>query len=591
MSYTPPLRDLAFDLAHVVGGARLMQTAAFPGYDGDTQAAVLEAAGRFARDVLAPLNRAGDTTGSRIENGVVRTPAGFADAYRAFAAAGWNGLTASPDHGGQGLPRALALAAFETVHGANMAFGLCPLLTQSAIEALSAFGSDRQKALYLTRLVTGEWTGTMNLTEPQSGSDLAGIRTRADPAVDGHFRLFGQKIFITWGDHDMSGNIVHLVLARTPGAPEGTKGISLFLVPKMLVHEDGSPGNANHVRPSGIEHKLGIHASPTCSMMFDGAQAELVGDLNNGLAQMFTMMNAARLQVGMEGVGIAERAFQQALAYSFERRQGHSAWTGEYPAPIVDHPDIRRMLMLMKSRIVAARGLCLSTAVAADFADAASDAGERKSARLRAELLTPIAKAWATDAGVEIASLALQIHGGMGYIEETGVAQCFRDARIAPIYEGTNGIQAIDLVSRKLASEGGQAMGEVRAEIMDCVATMRAMPTGELSGFAERLEVAMSAAWTAAQWLQEAQMKSRSDSLAGATPFLNLLGDTIGGWMLAKGALAALRMDTAARSRVRVGLARFYGEHVLARSSGLAASAMAGDTDLRAVAPRDMVPG
>ncbi|MDB5455036.1 MAG: acyl-CoA dehydrogenase, partial [Caulobacter sp.] len=476
MTFRPPVRDLAFTLRHVAGLDQLH--AAFPEADDDTVQAVLEAAGAFAAEVIAPINRPGDLKGVTYENGKVTAAPGFADAYRQFAAGGWNSLSADPAFGGQGLPKALEIAVFEMIQAASLAFGLCPMLTQGAIEALDAHGTDRQKALYLPRLISGAWTGTMNLTEPQAGSDLAALTTRAEPDGDGGYRLYGQKIFITWGDHDAADNIVHLVLARTPGAPAGVKGISLFLAPKILVGEDGALGGLNDLRTGGVEHKLGIHASPTCVMLFEGAKAELVGALGQGLAHMFTMMNAARLQVGTQGVAIAERAYQQALAFAQERRQGRSVWTDQAGAPIFDHPDVRRTLMLMKARIEAARGICLSTAVAADLAHHAADPGARAAAKGREELLTPIAKAWSTDLGVQAASDGVQIHGGMGFIEETGAAQHYRDARILPIYVGTNGVQALDLVGRKLTLDGGAPMAALIADIRATAAGL----DGDLAG-------------------------------------------------------------------------------------------------------------
>ncbi|MDI1365432.1 MAG: acyl-CoA dehydrogenase family protein, partial [bacterium] len=465
MTFRAPVRDIAFSLRHAAGFDRL--AAAYPDADVDTVQAVLEAAGVLAGEVLAPLNREGDLVGAKLENGAVRAAPGFGDAYSQFAAGGWNGLAADPDHGGQGLPKCLEVGVFEMFHAANMALSLCPMLTLGAIEALAHHGSDRQKALYLPRLVSGEWTGTMNLTEPQSGSDLSTITTMATPDGAGGWTITGQKIYITWGDHDVADNIVHLILARTHDAPAGVKGISLFLAPKIRVDDTGALGEANALRVGGLEHKLGIHGSPTCVMLFEGAKAELVGQQGSGLAHMFTMMNAARLQVGAQGVAIAERAYQQALAFALERRQGRSAWTGQASAPLFDHPDVRRTLTLMKARIEAARGICLSTAVAADLATHGASEDERLAAKLREELLTPIAKAWSTDIGVEVASQGVQIHGGMGFIEETGAAQHYRDARIAPIYEGTNGIQAIDLVGRKLGLGEGQAIGDLMDDIRD----------------------------------------------------------------------------------------------------------------------------
>ena len=483
MSFRAPVRDLAFALQTVGHPALLAR--AFPDLDADTVRAVLQAAGGFVEAELAPLNRRGDIEGARYENGRVTAAPGFAEAYRAFAAGGWNSLSADPGFGGQGLPKALELAVFEMVHAANMAFGLCPMLTQAAIEALSQHGTERQKRLVLPRLVSGEWTGTMNLTEPQAGSDLAALTTRAEPDGAGGFRLTGQKIFITWGDHDVADNICHLVLARTPDAPPGVKGISLFLASKRLVNEDGSLGGPNDLRPASIEHKLGIHGSPTCVMLYEGARAELVGELGQGLPHMFVMMNAARLQVGVQGVAIAERAFQQALAFAQERRQGRAVWSGDYPAPIYAHPDVRRTLMLMKAKIEAARAICLTTGVLADLARLAETQEERAAAGARQELLTPIAKAWSTDVGVEVASLGVQVHGGMGFIEETGAAQHYRDARIAPIYEGANGIQANDLVGRKAPMADGAVVRELCAEMLLTAQTLT--DTEELAKLGRRL--------------------------------------------------------------------------------------------------------
>jgi len=590
MTYIPPLRDLSFALNEVAGAGALRSL--FPGFDAETEAAVLDAAGRLAHDVLAPLNRTGDRTGIRFEDGRVLSAPGFADAYRAFAEGGWNALSAAPDYGGQGLPKALEIAVFEMFDSANMAFGLCPILTQGAIEALALHGNARQKTLYLPKLVSGDWTGTMNLTEPQSGSDLALLRTRADKSSDGTYRLSGQKIFITWGDHDCAENIVHLVLARLPDAPPGTKGVSLFVAPKRVVNDDGTLGPPNGIKVGGIEHKLGIHASPTCTMIYDEAHAELVGHENRGLAHMFTMMNSARLHIATQGVAIAERAYQQALAYSLERRQGRSVWSSEYPSRLFDHPDIRRMLMLMKAHIEAGRGLCLSTALAADLAETAPDESLRSAARLREELLTPIAKAWSTDMGVDASSAALQIHGGMGFIEETGAAQHYRDARIAPIYEGTNAIQAIDLAGRKLALDDGEA---VRALLSDISATVRTLAdTGDvrLRPIAARLDAAAASVQTSTAWLGERQ--GRPEMLAGATAYLKLIGDTTGGWMLAKGALAASRHmaqgDGDSYWRTKIGIARVYAESVLARVPGMTAAVALGCDDLAAATPEALGP-
>jgi alkylation response protein AidB-like acyl-CoA dehydrogenase len=587
MTYQAPVRDLLFALTEVVGIERLQAIDVFAEVDRETLAAVLEAAGALASDVLAPLNQSGDRIGAKLENGVVVTPPGFSAAYRAFAEGGWGGLAADPAYGGQGLPKALELAVFETLHAANMAFSLCPTLTQGAIEAIHAHGDERQKSLYLPNMIAGRWTGAMNLTEPQSGSDLATLRTRAQPDGDGAYRLHGQKIFITWGDHDCADNIVHLVLARLPDAPEGSRGISLFLAPKRLVGEDGALGEANALRPGGLEHKLGIHASPTCIMLFEGARAELIGEPNHGLAHMFTMMNAARLNIGMQGVGIAERAYQQAAGFAQERRQGRSAWTGEASAPIFDHPDVRRMLAGMKARIEAARALCLLTAVSADLGRHSKDPAEREAARLREELLTPVAKAWSTDLGVEIASLGVQIHGGMGFIEETGAAQHYRDARIAPIYEGTNGIQAIDLVGRKLTLGGGAAMGVLMGEMRATADALADEP--RLASIAARLAPAIDALDQAGAWL--AQRRGQPDALAGATPFLTLMGEVTGGWLLAKGAMAAAegRAGDERYAAGRIGLAAHFAETVLARAPGQVAGVVAGADGLEALGPGVLV--
>ncbi|GAA0757915.1 acyl-CoA dehydrogenase [Actinomadura yumaensis] len=582
MSYRAPVRDLAFTLEAVAGMADVAATGAFPDYDSDVASAVLEAAGQFSQEVLAPLNRIGDQKGSLYANGAVTAAPGFADAYRQFAAGGWTGLSAPVEAGGQALPKALELAAYETVHAANMAFGLCPMLSLAAIEALEQVGTEEQKAKYLTKLVSGEWTGAMVLTEPGAGSDLGSLITTATPNGDGTYAIHGQKIFITWGDHDATDNIIHLVLARLPDAPKGPKGISLFLAPKFLVKDDGSLGERNAFRPVGVEHKLGIHASPTCVMAYEGARAELVGRPNEGLAHMFVMMNAARLAVGVEGVGIAERAYQHALAYALDRRQGRSVWTGEANAPIFDHPDVRRMLGVMKAKTAAARALCLSTGVAADLARHAETEEARRRWKAREDLFTPIAKAWSTDVGCEVASLGVQVHGGMGFIEETGAAQYYRDARIAPIYEGTNGIQAMDLVGRKLSMDGGEAAKALIADMKTTLADLSGLYAGKP---VERFATAVEAVEDATLWLldRKADPDAAADVLAAADAYLKLLGDVIGGWMLAKGALAAkARLDAADGDPVwlqgKLDLYELYAANVLGHvSSRLAAVGQGGD--------------
>jgi hypothetical protein len=582
MTYRAPVRDLAFSLTAVAGIDDLAATGAFPDYDGDVLTAVLEAAGQFSEEVLAPLNRPGDLAGAKYANGAVTAAPGFADAYRQFAAGGWTGLAAPASAGGQALPKALELAAYETVHAANMAFGLCPMLSLAAIEAIEAHGTEHQKTAYLPRMVSGEWTGAMCLTEPQAGSDLGALTSTATPNGDGTYSLTGQKIYITWGDHDATDNIVHLVLARLPDAPAGPKGISLFLANKYLVKDDGTLGDRNAFRPVGIEHKLGIHASPTCVMQYEGATGELVGRPNEGLAHMFTMMNAARVGVGMEGVGIADRAYQHALAYALDRRQGRSVWTGEAGAPIFDHPDVRRTLSVMKARIEAARAICLSTGVAADMARHAATPELRAHWKGREDLLTPIAKAWSTDAGVEIASQGVQIHGGMGFVEETGAAQFYRDARIAPIYEGTNGIQAMDLVGRKLSQDGGASATAVIAEMKATLRQLGGLYSGKP---VERFGTAIEAVEDATLWIldRKADPAGAADVLAAADAYLKLMGDVIGGWMLAKGALAARAKLNAADGdpawlEGKIALYEIYAANILGHaSSRLAAVGQGGD--------------
>jgi len=589
MTYRAPLREIAFTLKSVAGLDQALATGAFPDCDDDVVGAVLEAAGQFSQDVLAPLNRLGDQAGALYANGAVTAAPGFADAYRQFAAGGWLGLAAPVHAGGQGLPKALELAAYETVHAANMAFGLCPMLSLAAIEALEEHGTEAQKETYLTRLVSGEWTGAMVLTEPHAGSDLGALTATAVPNGDGTYALTGQKIFITWGDHDATDNIVHLVLARLPDAPPGPKGISLFLAPKFLVKPDGSLGDRNAFRPMGVEHKLGIHASPTCVMAYEGATAELVGRPNEGLSHMFVMMNAARLAVGMEGVGIAERAYQAALAYALDRRQGRSAFTGQAGAPIVDHPDVRRMLGVMKAKIAAARAICLSCGVAADLARHAPDEEARRHWKGREDLLTPIAKAWSTDVGVEVASMGVQVHGGMGFIEETGAAQHYRDARIAPIYEGTNGIQAMDLVGRKLGQDGGASARAIIAEMKADLARLPRLYAGKPM---ERLGAAIEAVEDATLWLLDAKgdPARAADVLAGADAYLRLMGDVIGGWLLARGALEARAELDAGQGdpaflEGRIALYEVYSANVLGHASSRLAAVGQGGELLQRLTP------
>jgi alkylation response protein AidB-like acyl-CoA dehydrogenase len=536
MTYRPSLKDIRFCLDHVIGMEGHYQNEAFPDFDSDLRDAVLDAAGQLASDVLAPLNRVGDTQGARLENGRVTIAPGFLDAIKAYAEGGWYGLAAEPQHGGQGMPKMLEQACFDMFHGANMAFTLLPTLSQAAIDALQVHGTPAQQALYLPKLISGAWLGTMNLTEPGAGSDLAALKTRAERCEDGSYRITGQKIFITWGEHEGAANILHLVLARLPDAPKGTRGISLFLCPKYRIGPDGAPGERNGVHCVGLEHKLGIHASPTCVMAYEDAHAELVGVENGGLAAMFTMMNAARLAVGFEGVGLADAAWQKAQTYALERRQGRSAITGEDYAPIYDHPDVRLMLGLMKAKGEAARAICQATAFASDAVRMAHSEDDRLRHKRREDFLVPIAKAWSTDRAVEVASLGMQVHGGMGFIEETGAAQYYRDARIAPIYEGTNGIQAGDLVGRKLGTDG-LAAKELEADIQDFLKTNGLEKT--FPHEADLLRKALAAFSQATDHLLLQKSGAPLDVAASASTYLTLCGDLVGGWLLLKGAAKA----------------------------------------------------
>jgi acyl-CoA dehydrogenase len=570
--YRAPVSEIAFTLKHVAGLADVLAHEGHAEVTDDLVDAILEEAGRFAAEEIAPLNGPGDRVGAKLENGEVTMPPGWREAYRAWAQGGWNSLTGSPEFGGQGLPMMLHAAALEMWNSGSMAFAIGPTLTMGAVEALEKHASRELQDTYLPKLVSGEWMGTMNLTEPQAGSDLNALRARAEPVGDGTYRIFGQKIFITFGEQDFTDNIVHLVLARLPDAPAGTRGISLFLVPKFFVNADGSLGKRNDVRCAGIEHKLGIHASPTCTMVYGdegGALGWLIGEENRGLACMFTMMNNARLSVGIQGLGVAERATQQALAYANERRQGRVAGdTGEGMSPIAGHPDIRRTLLAMQAWTQVARAACFTNAHAIDMARLAGDAGARTHWSERAATLTPIAKALSTDIGVEVASLGVQIHGGMGYVEETGAAQHLRDARIAPIYEGTNGIQAIDLVVRKLPLSGGDHIRGLIAEL-SAIAQEAHGAGSELADAGSRLERALGSLSDAAEWMLEALGEGRqSEALAGATPFLRLMGIAYGGAMLVKGALACRGEQSPAAER-RLLLARYFAAAHLAETAAL----------------------
>ncbi len=582
MAYHSPVTDILFSLNHVAGLADAIQSGIFGELEADTVAHVVAEAGRFATDVIAPLNRLGDIEGARLENGVVIMPKGYREAYKAFAAGGWSGVTATVDHGGMGLPHAVNAACTEIWNGASMGFALCPLLTEGAINAITAHASPALRETYLNRMISGEWTGAMNLTEPQAGSDLNAVKTRAERAGDGAYRVFGEKIFITYGEHDYTENIVHLVLARLPDAPAGTRGASLFLVPKFLVDADGSLGARNDVRCQRLEHKLGVHASPTCALVYGhegGAVGYLVGEENKGLTAMFVMMNSARLSVGLQGVAIAERAYQLALGFAHERRQGRAAGAGAGMSPIVDHPDIRRMLMTMKSSLQAARGICHLTAVAIDVSFHGKTQEERAAAAERAALLTPVAKAFSTDIGDEAATLGVQIHGGMGYIEETGAEQFMRDARISSIYEGTNGIQAIDLVTRKLPLSGGATAAREIDGVRAIAARVASDCGPKFGATSARITAAADALARATDYVAGALRRDPVAALAGATPYLRLFGLTLGGACLAKAALAAKTTPAAAGGTSpegRVVLARFFAEKLMTAAPGLADAVASG---------------
>ncbi len=571
MTYQAPLADIGFALTYGTGLPTAIEEGLFGDLSMDVVEAVLAEAGRFAAEVLAPLNRVGDQFGTPFKDGVVTTPPGWKEAYRAWRDGGWNGLTAPTAWGGQALPQIVNAACLEMWNSAAMAFGVGPLLTIAAIDALDAHGSEALKRTYLPKLVSGEWAGTMQLTEPQAGSDVGALRTRAERVADGTYRLKGQKIFITYGEHDLTDNIIHFVLARLPDVPPGTRGISLFLVPKFLPNADGSLGPRNDVRAHSVEHKLGIHGSPTCTMIFGdqgGATGYLVGAENAGMAAMFTMMNRARLAVGLQGVGIAERATQQAIAYARERRQGRA--TGAKPAesaPIIAHPDVKRMLLTMRAATQAARGVCYATALALDRAERSTDKAVRAAAADRAALLTPVAKAFSTDIGNEVASLGIQVHGGMGFIEETGAAQLFRDARIAAIYEGTNGIQAIDLVTRKLPLADGGAVKSLLDELRGIVTEVAASNNPAFGFTAARLGDALDSLTRATAWMATRLVKEPEAALAGATPYLRLFGLATGGTLLAKQALAALRLGDDAAARL--GTARFFAENAAVAAGAL----------------------
>ena len=573
--YHPPIRDLRFVMNELNDWRAVSALPGFEQASPDLIDDVLNQAGVMAAKVLAPLNDVGDRQGVRLEAGKVVSPAGFAEAYRQFSENGWQALSHSPDYDGMGLPYGAQAAATELWNAANMAFALCPLLTSGAIEAIEAHASTALKQAYLPQLISGQWSGTMNLTEPQAGSDLAAICCRAIPDGD-RYRLFGQKIYITWGDHELSENVIHLVLARLPDAPPGVKGISLFLAPKFLLNADGGLGARNDLKAVSLETKLGIHASPTCVMSFgdaDGAIAELVGAPHQGLACMFTMMNRARLEVGIQGVAQAERAYQHALAYAKDRRQGGKPGV-EGRVAIIEHADVRRMLLLMRSLTEAGRAMAGAAAAAYDFAAKTPDDAARDRHMRRLDLLTPVVKGWCTEAAQEVATLGVQVHGGMGFIEETGAAQYLRDARILPIYEGTNGIQALDLIGRKLLRDQGEAMGELLADIDNTLAQLSRLEAAELGGMSDCLQAAVEALRTAVDGALAGAEEDADLPNAVAFNLLMLTGYVVGGWQMARAALIASASQAAGADQAfyaaKLKTARFYAEHVLPRCSGLA---------------------
>ncbi len=589
MNYKAPLKDMLFVVNELAGLDTVSMLPGFEDATADTAQAVLEENAKFVQDVIAPLNRAGDTAPSSWKNGVVTTTAGFKEAFKSYGEAGWQGVQHDVDFGGQGLPKLIATPCIEMLNSANLSFALCPLLTDGAIEALMTAGSDAQKKTYLANLISGKWTGTMNLTEPQAGSDLAQVRTRAVPEGDGTYRVFGQKIYITYGEHDMADNIVHLVLARTPDAPEGVKGISLFTVPKTLVNADGTLGARNDVYCASIEHKLGIKASPTAVLLFGednfkvkgadgsskpGAIGELVGEENRGLEYMFVMMNAARFQVGMQGIAIAERAYQQAVAYAKDRVQSRDVAGSSGPVTIIHHPDVRRMLMTMRSQIEAARAIAYVTAAAYDAARKSPDAATQKQNQAFYEYLVPVVKGWSTELSIQVASLGVQVHGGMGFIEETGAAQHYRDARILTIYEGTTAIQANDLVGRKTMRDGGATARGIVGQVTMTAATLASSDSPDLKAIAHRLHAGARALNEVIDFIVANAKSDIRGVFAGSVPYLELAGIVLGGWQMARAAHIATAKIAANDAdsdfyKAKLATARFFADHLLSRAPGL----------------------
>ncbi|MBD8722385.1 acyl-CoA dehydrogenase [Oxalobacteraceae sp. CFBP 13708] len=584
MSYNAPLKDMQFVLTEL---ANLAEINALPGCEDatpDTVEAVLEENAKFCRDVIAPLNRVGDKDPSYWKDGAVTTTKGFREAFKAYAEAGWQGVQHPQDFGGQGLPKLVATPCMEMLHGANLSFALVALLSDGAIEALLTAGSDAQKARFLEPLVSGRWTGTMNLTEPQAGSDLAAVRTRAEPQGDGTYKLFGTKIYITYGDHDMTENIVHLVLARTPDAPPGVKGISLFIVPKFMINDDGSLGARNDVACVSIEHKLGIKASPTAVLQFGdngGAVGTLVGEENRGLEYMFIMMNAARFGVGIQGVGLAEHAYQGAVAFAKDRVQSRDVAGSSGPVTIIHHPDVRRMLMSMRSQTEAARALAYVGAALSDLAHHHPDQATRTANLAIYEYLVPVIKGWATEMSEQVARDGVQVHGGMGFIEETGAAQHYRDAKILTIYEGTTAIQANDLVGRKTVRDGGAVARALIAQIRDVERQLGEAQNADFAAIAQRLQEGSAALDQVVEYVVANIRTDVKAVFAGSVTYLKLAGIVLGGWQMARAALAAQkRLDAgegdAAFYRAKIGTARFFADHILSQAPGLRTSIVDG---------------
>lgn len=591
MSYVAPLKDMLFALNALAGLEQVSQLPGCTDATPETVEAVLQENARFCSEVVAPLNRSGDQEPSFWRDGDVITSKGFKEAFKAYAEAGWQGVQHPEEYGGQGLPKLVATPCIEMLNAANLSFALCPLLSDGAIEALMTAGTDAQKSMYLENLVSGKWTGTMNLTEPQAGSDLAQVRTRAVPQGDGTFKVSGTKIFITFGDHDMAENIVHLVLARTPDAPEGVKGISLFVVPKFLVNADGSLGSRNDVHCVSIEHKLGIKASPTAVLQFGdhgGAIGTLVGLENRGLEYMFIMMNAARFAVGMQGVGIAERAYQKAVSFAKDRMQSRDLSGSAGPVAIINHPDVRRMLMSMRSQTEAARALAYVTAAASDVGHHHADEATRKANQAFYEYLVPIVKGWSTEMSIEVASTGVQIHGGMGFIEETGAAQFYRDARILTIYEGTTAIQANDLIGRKTARDGGAVAKGIVAQVRATQIQLASSSDADLLAIGKQLAIGADALEQVIDYVV-ANLKSDIKAVfAGSVPYLKLAGIVLGGWQLGRSALIASERLAAGEGdasfyRAKIGTARFFADHILAQSTGLQTSVISGSAGVMAL--------